>query len=161
MILARIAFISVLTLWAAPAFAKAACYAPKQIYAEQLLRLHSKLMVITVTCHQASTGQELTPAYTSFTRKNIGALRDAEQTMIAYYKANERGNPVARLDRLRTKLGNEYGQRVAKQSAAGFCAMYRDDVLRLAAATADELDMQVRSMEEAERPYGKPCAKVW
>lgn len=159
--LAWLLFAAVLTLWTGPAFARAACYAPMQMRAEQLLRLHSELMVITVTCREGSDGQALTPAYTFFTRKNIRILHDAEQTMIAYYKATEKGDPVEKLDRLRTRLGNEAGQKVARVSSPRFCAMYRDMVERFATATSQDIDNQVRRMEISELPYVKTCGKIW
>ena len=108
-----------------------------------MLRLHSELMVITVTCHQSSTGQDLVPAYTGFTRNNISALHDAEQTMICYYKKAYGGNGVSRLDRLRTLLANEYGQEIANVSAPRFCAEKRDKVITLYRETPKGLQCAV------------------
>lgn len=139
-----------------PAAAAPACYEPEQVKAEQLLRLHSELMVITVTCRQSSQGQDLVPAYSGFTKKNIDVLHNAEQTMISYYKANG-GNAVPRLDRLRTMLGNEYGQKIATMSAPAFCAAYRDRVVAFYGASQSEIDGEVRRMEAAEKSYIKPC----
>jgi len=155
--LARFLFAAVLIICSAPAFARPACYAPKQVQAEQLLRLHSELMVITATCREGSDGRALSPAYASFTQKNIRVLHDAEQTMIAYYRATEKGDPVEKLDHLRTKLGNEIGQKVAVVSAPSFCEMYRDRVEQFAAATSKDIDDHVRRMEISERPYAKTC----
>ncbi|MDP9127612.1 MAG: hypothetical protein M3N08_05055, partial [Pseudomonadota bacterium] len=61
--------IMVLMLLAAPEVrAAAACYTPAELQAEQWLRLHSELMVTTVTCHQSSLGENLVPFYTRFTQ---------------------------------------------------------------------------------------------
>jgi hypothetical protein len=156
----RCFLLAFLTVCAVPAFADNACYAPEQTRAEQLLRLHSELMVITVTCRQGSDGQFLPAAYTSFTQKNIRALHDAEQTMIAYYAATKKGDPIEHLDRLRTLLSNEFGQKAAKLTAPNFCTLFRDKVAQFNAATPDILDNHIRRMTISERSYVKPCGKT-
>lgn len=147
-----------LALAAAPAFAAPACYSPTQLEAEQWLRLHSELMVITVTCREGSSGENLPAAYGDFTHKNIAVLHDAEQTMIAYYKAHGGGDATASLDRLRTKLGNEFGQKSADMSAPAFCAAYRDKVWQFDAASPVDVGNEVKRMEAEERSYVPSCA---
>jgi hypothetical protein len=154
--LARYLLVAALVAFAFPAVAANACYTPEQMRAEQLLRLHSELMVITVTCRQGSQGEDLPAAYGAFTKKNIGVLHEAEQTMIAYYK-KLKGDALEHLDRLRTLLGNEFGQKSATMSAPEYCAVYRDKVLQFTAATPADVEEQVRRMEISERSYAKPC----
>ncbi|MDD4617448.1 MAG: hypothetical protein PHW76_10175 [Alphaproteobacteria bacterium] len=144
-------------LWASPVFAIPACYNSAQVHAEQMLRLHSELMVITITCRQSSDGRALTPAYTSFTHRYVKTIRAAEQVMIAYYKTAKKGDPVSQLDALRTRLGNEIGQKVAKVSAPTFCAINRDKVVQFAMASPEYLEREVRSMEKNEPSYVSPC----
>ena len=110
------------------AFASVPCYAPEEMQAEQLLRLHSELMVIAVSCRYGSNGQNLVSAYTSFTRNNLADIRQAEQTLRAYYAKNFGDKTNKRLDELRTRLGNEFGQQMANVSAPAFCAQRRDKV---------------------------------
>lgn len=124
-------------MMASPVMAADRCYSPAEAQAEQLLRLHSELMVITVTCRQSSTGQSLVPAYTDFTKRNIDALHEAEATMTRYYKAAYGGNGTTKLDRLRTLLANEFGQQIAAQSAPAFCTQRRDKVVALNSAAPD------------------------
>lgn len=154
---ARYFLTAAFALAALPVFAASACYTPEQLKAEQTLRLHSELMVITVTCRQGSQGQSLPAAYGDFTKKNIGLLHNAEQTMISYY-----GNPgaTAKLDRLRTKLANEYGQKAADMSSASFCAAYRDKVVQFESATPQDIEKEVQRMETSERSYAKPCGRT-
>lgn len=114
-----------------PAFAAGRCYSAQEAGAEQILRLHSELMVITVTCKQGSTGRDLVRAYTGFTQRNIEPIKDAEQTMIRFYEKAYGGKGVSRLDTLRTKLANEFGQESADISAPVFCAQRRDKVLSM------------------------------
>jgi hypothetical protein len=140
-----------------PAFAGNACYTPEEMQAEQLLRLHSELMVIMVTCHTGSQGEDLITAYTGFTRANIGVLHAAEKTMMDYYSMNYSGDATARLDSLRTKLGNEYGQKSADISAPVFCSRYRDKVVTFYGATAGRIADEIRRMSQTETPYAAAC----
>ena len=145
-------------LTALPAIAGSTCYAPEQVRAEHLLRLHSELMVITVMCRQGSNGEDLSPAYVAFTKNNIGVLHNAEQTMIAYYREKGAKNSLDKLDQLRTRLGNEFGQKAARLSAPAFCASYRDKVVQFEAAAPADLETEVHHMETTLRPSVKPCA---
>ncbi len=150
---------ALLALFSFPALAAPACYSPAEAEAEQLLRLHSELMVITVTCKTGSQGQDLVRAYTGFTRARITELHDAEQTMARYYRAHGGGNGVAQLDTLRTKLGNEFGQRIADESAPVWCGAYRDKVLLFRAASAGQVREEVRRMMEADKTYVRACSQ--
>jgi len=152
------AFLLGACLGVAPAYAGNACYTPAQMQAEQLLRLHSELMVITVTCRQGSGGQDLAAAYGDFTHKNINVLHDAEQTMIAYYKNSQKGNSLDHLDRLRTILGNEFGQKVADMNAQEFCDMYRDKVLKMDAATNADVENEAQRMSLTQHAFARSCA---
>lgn len=147
-------FAAVLALSPFPAFAKGACYTPEQLQAEQALRLHSELMVIAVGCHQGSGGENLITAYGDFTKKNIHTLHEAEQTMIAYYHGS-----VDRLDRLRTRLANEFGQKSANMSSGRFCTAYRDKVLTLDAASPADVQNEVERMKISDHSYVKLCGE--
>lgn len=133
------------------------CYSPTELQAEQLLRLHSELMVITVTCAQSSTGDNLVPMYTGFTRANLPALHAAEQTMMHYYKLNFDGAPVDHLDRLRTRLGNEFGQKIADISAPEFCRQFRDKVVAFYGATPAQIYQESLRMEQTEKSEHPLC----
>jgi len=152
-----VALVVVLCVLGAPltAFASNRCYSPAEIDAENVLRLHSELMVITVTCRYGSRGQDLTQAYTGFTRNNVSRIRDAEQTMVAYYKANYGGKGVDKLDKLRTQLANEYGQQIANVSAPVFCAEKRDRVVNLYGASPDAVMGEF--LQVSGRSYDPPC----
>ena len=135
-----------------PAAAAPRCMTSSEIQAEALLRLHSELMVIAVTCQQGSAGEDLASAYATFTRDNIAALHDAEKVMIARYKKT---GGVARLDTLRTQLANEAGLQAAKQSAPVFCAAQRDKVVALAAMPPEQVRQEAGKMMAASK--GKRC----
>ncbi|MDD3287951.1 MAG: hypothetical protein PHX43_02975 [Alphaproteobacteria bacterium] len=133
------------------------CYSASEAEAEHLLRLHSELMVITVTCKQSSIGQDLVAAYTGFTRDNLDALRKAEHTMIEYYKNNYKGNGISHLDKLRTRLGNEFGQHIANSSAPEFCAQRRDRVMTFASYKPNQISEEVQRLMASETSYVPVC----
>lgn len=146
-ILRPVIFLSVL-LASLPVAAQAGrqCYLPAELKSEQVLRLHSQLMVIAVTCRSSSRGQDLVRAYAAFTHDNIDILRDAEQILIRYYKERFHDDGVSHLDVLRTQLGNEYGQESADDSAPLFCRQYRDKVITLYYDTPAQVQTEVRHM---------------
>lgn len=151
LLLALLTFLSSASAWAG-----SECYSPAEIEAEHTLRLHSQLMVITVTCHQGSHGENLTDAYTGFTKRNISALHKAEHTMTRYYDENG-GGGVDRLDRLRTRLANEFGQQIADMAAQPYCDEYRDKVVTLARASSGDVTSEVQRMSAVATPYVQPC----
>src|SRR5262249_42208026 len=137
-------------LAAVPAFGASSCYSPIEMEAEHMLRLHSELMVITVTCKVGSQGENLVAAYTDFTKTHIKELHEAEQVMTRYYDSHG-GDGQDRLDRLRTKLGNEFGQKIADLSSQPFCDAYRDKVVRFSDVSDTELTDEVARMEVNDR----------
>ena len=133
------------------------CYSPDQAAAEQMLRLHSELMVITVTCRQSSQGQDLVGAYTGFTNTHLSAIKQAELTLTEYYKQTYGGDGISRLDKLRTQLGNEFGQQVATQSAPQFCAQRRDKVIALADSPNSAISQELLRLAST-RTYEPACS---
>ncbi len=132
------------------------CYAPNEVRAEQLLRLHSELMVIAVTCKQSSMGDNLIGLYTGFTQRNIHVLHDAEQTLIAHYRSSGSGDPIGHLDKLRTKLANEFGQQIADVSAPVFCSQRRDKLVYLYGASPPEI-VRTSTNQSAAHTYEESC----
>lgn len=133
----------------AQAASKKQCYTPTERHAEQLLRLHTELMVTAITCQQDEDGRDLVAGYGDFTRTHVDVIRDAETVMKTFYQSHYGGDGTARLDKLRTQLGNEYGQKIANLSAPGYCGQYRSEVARLYKASAPEIEAQINQMNDA------------
>jgi len=150
-------FLLVLFMLPAPVWAQSQCYSEDEMRAEQLLRLHSELMVITVMCHQSSKGINLIPYYTGFTKRYIQPLHDAEEVMQHHYSATYGGNGVDQLDRLRTRLANEISQQIADSSAPEFCAERRDKVLVMYRASAHDVNNEVGRLVDDAQPYESLC----
>jgi len=156
----RILFLSIIVLLPAPAFAAKQCYSAAELQAEQTLRLHSELMVIAVTCRSGSNGQDLVGAYAAFTHDNIEMLKDAEATLIRYYKTQYHDNGISHLDTLRTKLGNESGQESADDTAPLYCRQYRDRVVALYYDSPAQVQKEVSHLVQTAKSYGSLCRKV-
>ncbi|HAX92076.1 MAG TPA: hypothetical protein DCY07_07720 [Rhodospirillaceae bacterium] len=140
-----------------PARAADRCYSPEEVSAEKLLRLHSELMVITVACKQGSTGRDLGKAYTGFTNRYENELRKAERTLMDYYAKTHGGDGISHLDKLRTKLANDYGQQIANESAPAFCSDRRDAVTYLYDKPKAGLLTKAVSFYDTVSTYEPPC----
>ena len=147
-------------LAAHPALAAPACYSAEEIKAENVLRLHSELMVATVTCKQSSTGRDLGAAYSAFTQKNLGPIKGAEGTLISHYQKTRSGKGISHLDVLRTKLANEIGQKMADISAPVFCGQMRDTVTQLADSQIPQLSEYASATYAGAKTLEPACAGV-
>ncbi len=140
-----------------PAMAAGNCYSADEVQAEQFLRLHSELMVITVTCKYSSDGDDLVKPYTTFTNTHVAALRNAEQVMARYYQKRYGGDGMSQVDKLRTKLANEFGQSIANVSAPLFCAQRRDKVMKMYDARTSTVNEEVAQMCTDTLTYVPAC----
>jgi hypothetical protein len=152
-------FACFIVLFSSSAMAANHCYSPEEMAAEQLLRLHSELMVITVTCKQGSTGRDLVKAYTGFTRRNTNIIQNAERTLIDHFSSSYGSDGTSRLDQLRTRLANEFGQQIADESAPSFCANRRDMVTMMYDAQSPQaLEVNLKAYDDS-LSYEPPCGK--
>jgi hypothetical protein len=166
LVLALVALSGALSGIASPAMAKSsahtagtagACYTPDQMQAEQLIRLHSELMDIMVTCRTDSNGTDLGHEYSDFTQKNRNAIIGAESTMTAYYKSHHGGSEPHDVDRLRTMLANAYAQKAADMSSSAFCGQYRDMVTKFDQSSSADVQNEVQRMIVSDRSYVPSC----
>lgn len=144
-----------LSVAAVPAFAAAPiCYSADEAAAEQLIRLHSELMVIAVTCKYGPGNVSLFDAYAGFGRSHNAALRSAEANMIAYYKRSGKQG-IAELDRLRTVLGNEYSNEAAQNDTQEWCNRISSQMVD--AATWSEPHLQQVVMQKTKASHMDVC----
>jgi len=130
-----------------PNLAQAAtCYPAAVQEAEQLVRLHSELMVVTLSCRTTSDGTPLPPAYRQFTVTYLEKIKEAERLLMDWHRQHEGGNGTAKLDRMRTEFGNEYSRRLAQMSPPTFCDQYRNYVVKAASFTPDDLKTTLYKM---------------
>jgi hypothetical protein len=134
-----------------PVMAKPAqCYTLETKKAEALVRLHSQLMVVTLSCRTDSKGAPLPAAYQQFTHQNLRQIQTAEKNLIQWHRQN---GGASKLDKIRTEYGNEYSNELAQLSPQGFCDKHRDTVIPTAALSPPQLEEQLQKM--AAEPNGK------
>ncbi len=118
-----LAAISLVLMLSTPALA-AGCYTPLEVEAEQGLRIHSELMVISLTCMRMPQGAYMYQKYQSFTAKNQALIASYEEDLISYYRRAGYGNPEQQLHTLRTTLANQISEHAITMSVSTFCRDY-------------------------------------
>jgi hypothetical protein len=103
------------------------CYRPEEVEAERAIRLHTDMMVTSLSCRPAAQDpadpDSLFARYKSFTLRNQAALSAQEKILIDFYRRQGQGksNPVQSFDRLRTQLANEASQRLIALTLPIYC----------------------------------------
>ena len=115
-----IAIAAFMTTTAAQAVA-GQCYTPREFEAEQGLRIHSELMVISLTCMKMPQGASMYQKYQAFTNKNKILLSSYEDDMIEFFRAQGVSAPEKEFHTLRTALANQISQHAIKMSTSNFC----------------------------------------
>lgn len=108
-----------------PSTAFAQCYTQAEVEAEQGLRIHSELMVISLNCqHINHANGNLYFQYKDFTRQHQGLIAQYEQTMKTYFQRAGYANPESSINDLRTKLANKISTDAAQMKPNIFCGHY-------------------------------------
>ena len=132
--------------------AMAGCYEKAEMEAEQGLRIHSELMVISLNCqHMSHKRGNLYILYREFTCKHQALFSDYERRLISYYQRQGVRNPERKLHNMRTQLANQVAQDAAKMRPDIFCRTYSNRI-----PEAMQLDTrQVRQWAETVHPGRK------
>lgn len=126
---AAMAVVATATLALAPAVAEAApakpakpaaCYNRKEHAAEQLMRMHTELMVLGLTCDSIFPEHKSFARYQEFTVKNRKMLSDAEAVLIGHFQRTG-GGGTAKFDTYRTELANQISRRVGVIGSWSYC----------------------------------------
>lgn len=103
----------------------AQCYTQAEVEAEQGLRIHSELMVISLNCqHVAGQNGNLYSQYQSFTNRHLDLISSYEQIMKNYFSRSGSHNPEKEINDLRTILANKISTDAAKMRPNVFCKHY-------------------------------------
>lgn len=103
----------------------AQCYSAREFEAEQGLRIHSELMVISLNCHQSTHHSgNLYIQYKDFTRRHQNLIGEYEQTLKSYYSRNGSKNPEHDINKLRTSLANKISLDASRMKPNVFCKAY-------------------------------------
>jgi hypothetical protein len=133
------------------------CYSTAELEAEMLVRLHSELMVVTLSCRTSSTGQPLPPIYQQFTQHHLEQIKGSEKALIAWYRKNGLKDPQSKFDRMRTELANAYSQQIADMSPVDFCAKYRDYAAVASGWNVKEMNAEVHNLVKTHVGHAPLC----
>ncbi len=135
----------------------ARCYNISQFEAEQGLRIHSELMVISLTCQRIPGHAGLYDKYQQFTQKNRILLADYENRLISYYKSNGSAAPSKQLHTLRTDLANEISQHAVSMSVTSFCSHFSSRIDRALSMDRDTLQRWARQVWPDQKTTAPLC----
>jgi hypothetical protein len=99
------------------------CPSRREAEADQVIKMHTQLMVASLVCDELYGDPELHNRYRAFTAKNAEVVLDA-QTMLER-RLGDGEDGVRLFDEYRTRLANVEADIVAEQSTAVYCAMRR------------------------------------
>ncbi len=103
----------------------AKCYNASEFEAEQGLRIHSELMVISLNCHKSThRNGNLNIQYKDFTRRHQGLISQYEQTLKNYFSRSGSRNAESDINDLRTRLANRISNDAARMNPTAFCKVY-------------------------------------
>ncbi|WP_148219786.1 hypothetical protein [Azospirillum sp. B510] len=117
-----------------------ACYNRAEHAAEQLMRMHTEMMVVGLTCRTVMPDKKPFDLYQDFSVKNRALLSSSEASLISYYKrSGAGGNATRQFDMFRTELANEISRRAATIGIPQYCANFVDRSAAAKDLTADDL----------------------
>lgn len=105
------------------------CYTMPEAEAEQGIRIHSELMVISLNCQHLypQTPMTLYQKYRLFTSRNANLFAEYERELYNYFQ--QRGDkPEVALNALRTKFANRISNDAAKMRPDMFCSYYGERI---------------------------------
>jgi hypothetical protein len=148
-----------------PAWASSgsSCYTPKEIEAEQAIRIHSELMVIGLTCLRMPQGQAMYTKYQSFTQKNQRLLAEYENDLISYYRRVGFEQPEKKLHTLRTTIANEISTHAISISVSNFCQTFGprvDKALQMDQQKIRQWAQQNRASSPSSHPVCTSTARL-
>ncbi|SMF87516.1 hypothetical protein SAMN02982917_6304 [Azospirillum oryzae] len=116
-----------------------ACYNRAEYAAEQMMRLHTEMMIVGLTCRTVVPDKKPFDLYQDFSVKNRAMLSNSEASLIAFYKRSGGGNATRQFDMFRTELANEISRRAATIGIPQYCANFVDRSVAAKDLTPDDL----------------------
>lgn len=123
----------------AAAAPKPTCYSRAEHAAEQLIRLHTEMMVVGLTCQSVVPDQNPFGKYHEFTVKNRATLSASEAVLIDHFRKSKSGNATRNFDTYRTELANEVSRRSATIGVGVYCSELVDRVKNAVSLTAEDI----------------------
>jgi hypothetical protein len=125
---------------AKPAVSKPqSCYTRSEHAAEQLIRMHTEMMIVGLTCKNVVPEKNPFGVYQDFSVKNRALLSSSETTMIGHYKKTSGSSATKNFDTFRTELANEISRRAATIGIPQYCETFVDRSQAAKDLTPDDL----------------------
>jgi hypothetical protein len=132
------------------------CYTPDEFEAEQGLRLHTDLEVISLTCKYDGYRRPLMNSYAVFTKKYSLQLRKWENIIARIY-ASSGGSRNEVIDNFRTSLANQKSHEASSLNPRQFCIAYANWVPAVAAWSPNQVMNYVRTPDAARQARKPLC----
>lgn len=147
-------FLIVCLLLAPGALTARECYVPEEYEAEQGLRLHTDLEVISLTCKYDGYRRPLRQSYGVFVKKYSKWISGWENTIarLYAYMGNSKNEVI---DNFRTSLANAKGREAGTLTPRQFCLKYANWVPAVASWTPDQVKEYIRR-PDPDRKTRKP-----
>ena len=129
----------------------------EEIAAEQIIRLHTAMMVTGLTCHGFYRDPALFDHYQTFTDDHGVRLGAAQDTIGAFLSRYRRGNSSRLFDTYQTEVANAESRLVADASAPTYCRLRRQQYFTAATFSEADLDDYVELMVDQHRETYRVC----
>ncbi len=134
-----------------------ACTTDEEVVADQLIRLHTQLMITGLTCFVPYDDPDLFVSYQDFTLSFQGRIRDSQRTLGAFLGRYMGGNRNRLFDTYRTRIANSESQTVIDVSASRYCAAQQERFYTVAAFGEADLDAYLQEAAAHYRPHYPAC----
>lgn len=116
-----------------------ACYSRSESAAEQLIRLHTEMMIAGLACKDVVPEKAPFAKYQEFTVKNRPAISKAEGELMSHFRRTGKGNATNQFDTYRTEVANEVSRRAAIIGTDNYCKTFVPRAESALSLTSDDL----------------------
>lgn len=127
-----------------------ACYSRPEHAAEQLIRLHTEMMITGLTCKEVVPEKTPFAKYQEFTVRNRQTLAKAESELMSHFRRTGKGNATGKFDNYRTEVANEVSRRASIIGIDSYCQTFVPRIENAIALSVEE----VRTLTADEKGAG-------
>ena len=127
-----------------------ACYSRSEHAAEQMIRLHTEMMITGLACKDVAPEKAPFAKYQEFTVKHRPTISKAEGELMSHFRRTGKGNATNRFDMYRTEVANEVSRRATIIGTDNYCKTFLPRVESAVSLTPDE----VRTLTADEKNAG-------
>ncbi|HYH38877.1 MAG TPA: hypothetical protein VD860_11695 [Azospirillum sp.] len=127
-----------------------ACYNRSEHAAEQLIRMHTEMMIAGLTCKDVMPEKAPFAKYQEFTVKHRPTISKAEGELMSHFRRTGKGNATSKFDTYRTEVANEVSRRASIIGTDNYCKTFVPRVENAMSLSPDE----VRTLTVDEKGAG-------